>query len=71
MNLIKTMFTTTFFMFGNFIAGVVKQARKVRWPGRDDLLKATILVIAVTIFFGVFLASTDYLLVRMFQNLGI
>jgi preprotein translocase SecE subunit len=43
--------------------------RKVSWPGRDEVVGTTIVVLIAVIFFGVFLGVVDYVLGQGFAGL--
>jgi preprotein translocase subunit SecE len=49
----------------NFVKDVRTEMAKVSWPTKDQLKGQTIIVIAVTMFFAVFIFGIDHLLGRL------
>ena len=47
-----------------FLHDVRVEMKQVTWPGRDDVVSTTTVVIATVFFFGVFLAAVDWLVQR-------
>jgi preprotein translocase SecE subunit len=47
-----------------FLHDVRVEMKQVTWPGRDDVVSTTGIVIATVFFFGVFLAAVDWLVQR-------
>jgi preprotein translocase subunit SecE len=45
-----------------FYGDVRGEVKKVSWPGRDEVVGTTIVVIAAVFFFGVYLGVVDYVL---------
>jgi preprotein translocase SecE subunit len=45
-----------------YFRGVWEELKKVQWPGRDELLRMTGIVIATVILFAVIIGGFDYLL---------
>ena len=45
-----------------FLKEVKEELHKVAWPGREQTVRYTILVIAVAVAVGLFLGGLDYLL---------
>jgi len=45
-----------------YFRGVWEELKKVQWPGRDELLRMTGIVIATVILFAVVIGGFDYLL---------
>jgi preprotein translocase subunit SecE len=52
-----------------FYGDVRGEMRKVSWPGRDEVVGTTIVVLIAVIFFGVFLGVVDYVLGQGFAGL--
>ncbi len=52
-----------------FYGEVRGEMRKVSWPGRDEVVGTTIVVLVAVLFFGVFLGSVDYVLGQGFTGL--
>ncbi len=42
-----------------FLHEVVVETRKVTWPGRDEVVATTVVVIAASFIFGIFLYVCD------------
>jgi preprotein translocase subunit SecE len=47
-----------------FLHDVRVEMKQVTWPSRDDVVSTTGIVIATVFFFGVFLATVDWLVQR-------
>jgi preprotein translocase subunit SecE len=45
-----------------FYADVRSEMKKVSWPGRQEFIGTTVVVIAATFFFGLYLGAVDYAL---------
>jgi len=45
-----------------FLVGVREEMRKVTWPTRDELLKATRMIIVLSIVLGITIGLMDWLL---------
>ena len=45
-----------------YFRGVWDELRKVVWPGRDELLRMTGIVVATVILFGILIGGADYIL---------
>ena len=58
----------------NFLAEVRNELKRVTWPSRKEVYATTIVVIATSIFFGVYLWGLDVLLStivnKVFQYFG-
>ena len=48
----------------NFLKEVREEMGKVTWPTRNQTIKMSLLVVAVSIIFGVFLGALDFLLTK-------
>ncbi len=44
----------------SYAKGVVKEAKRVRWPKRDKLIPAIVVVIVIATFFGLLLMAEDW-----------
>lgn len=42
-----------------FVTGVVKEGKRVRWPKRDTLIPAIIVVVVIAVFMGLLLFAED------------
>ena len=49
-----------------FLAGVREEMRKVTWPTRDELVKATRMIVALSIILGVVIGLMDWVLQLIF-----
>jgi preprotein translocase subunit SecE len=45
-----------------FYADVRSEMKKVSWPGRQEVIGTTVVVIVAVFFFGIYLGLVDYLL---------
>ncbi len=50
-----------------FFSDVSVEMAKVSWPTYDDLKSSTIIVIVLSLFFVVFIFSTDWVLTRILK----
>jgi preprotein translocase subunit SecE len=50
-----------------FIHEVVVETKKVTWPSRDEVVATTIVVIAASFIFGIFLYVCDILFYRVVE----
>ena len=48
-----------------FLREVVVETKKVTWPGRDEVVATTIVVIAASFVFGIFLYICDLIFYRL------
>jgi len=48
-----------------FLHEVVVETRKVTWPGRDEVVATTVVVIAASFIFGIFLYVCDLAFYRL------
>lgn len=53
-----------------FSKEVVSEGSKVHWPTKDQLLKATGVVVAVIFVIGIYMAGVDYLFATIFRLIG-
>ena len=57
-----------------FYFDVRSEMKKVSWPGRQEIIGTTIVVIVATFFFGLYLGLCDYLLANgvawVFRHFG-
>ncbi len=51
--------------FKTFLHEVVVETRKVTWPGRDEVVATTVVVIAASFIFGIFLYICDLAFYRL------
>jgi preprotein translocase subunit SecE len=50
-----------------FLSEVRNELKRVTWPGRKEVYATTVVVILVSIFFGLYLWGLDQLLLRIIQ----
>ena len=48
---------------------VVKEAKRIRWPKREDLVKTVIVVVVITAFAAIFLSLEDWTAGSMISQL--
>jgi len=48
-----------------FLSEVVVETRKVAWPSRDEVVATTVVVIAASFVFGIFLYACDLVFIRL------
>ena len=53
------------------LSGIVEEARRVRWPKKDDMIDNFIIVIVFTIFFGICFYGSDALVALFLRLVGI
>ena len=53
-----------------YFLGVIKEARRIRWPNASKLVTATATVLIFGTFFALGLFSFDWLVVKMLQAIG-
>ena len=52
-------------------SGIVEEARRVRWPKRDDMFNNFVIVIVFTLFFGLCFYGSDALVALFLRVVGI
>lgn len=55
---------------GAYLRDVRGEMKKVTWPSKDDMIKTTIAVIVISLFFGVYLFGVDFIFARIFRQIG-
>ncbi|HOT31736.1 MAG TPA: preprotein translocase subunit SecE [Petrotogaceae bacterium] len=55
--------------FWVFLSQVWQEAKKVTWPSKKELLNSTVIVLAILLFFAVYLFAVDLGLMTFFKNL--
>lgn len=53
------------------ISGIVKEAKRVRWPKTKDLVSNTTEVIIFVAFFGVFFVTCEFVVTFFLKMIGI
>jgi preprotein translocase subunit SecE len=51
-----------------FLLGVREEMRKVTWPTRDELIKATRMIVVLSIVLGIVIGLMDWLLQLIFVD---
>jgi len=49
----------------NFLREVRDELQKVVWPTRDEIIRLTAVVLLISLFVGLFLGGTDYILTKL------
>ena len=52
-----------------FIREVLAEFRRVTWPSRQELINATVVVVAVTVILAFFLGAVDVALARIVERI--
>ncbi len=52
----------------NFFKEVKSELKKVTWPGRSDVIKYTIVVIAVSALVGLYLGALDFVFAKIIET---
>jgi len=50
---------------GNFVREVISELKKVTWPTREEALKLTVVVIAISVIVGIFIGILDTTFLRI------
>jgi len=53
-----------------YLRDVRGEMKKVTWPSKNDLIKTTVAVIIISLFFGIYLFGVDFVFARIFQRIG-
>jgi preprotein translocase subunit SecE len=53
-----------------YLRDVRGEMKKVTWPSRADMIKTTIAVIVISLFFGIYLFGVDFVFARVFRQIG-
>ena len=54
----------------NYIYGVFREAKRIRWIRGEGMRRAFFTVLAYAIFFGLFLVLSDFLVLRLLQSIN-
>ena len=46
------------------------ELKKVTWPSKNDLIKTTIAVLVISLFFGIYLFGVDFIFTRIFSQIA-
>jgi len=52
-----------------FVQEVIRELKKVTWPTREETIKLTAVVIAISVIVGAFIGGLDVLLVKITSTL--
>jgi preprotein translocase subunit SecE len=63
--------TVNYPRFADFLIAVEAEMNKVMWPSQDELVRSSLVVIALLIAFAVLMFAFDFLWVALFEFLGI
>jgi preprotein translocase subunit SecE len=55
---------------GAYLREIRGEIKKVTWPGKNDLVKTTIAVLVISLFFGIYLFGVDFIFTRIFRQIG-
>jgi preprotein translocase subunit SecE len=55
---------------GAYLKEVRGEMKKVTWPSKNDMIKTTVAVIVISLFFGVYLFGVDFIFARIFAQIG-
>ncbi|MBI2854581.1 MAG: preprotein translocase subunit SecE [Chloroflexi bacterium] len=53
-----------------FIGEMISEFKKVVWPSRRELVRLTLIVIAITVALGLILGGIDFVFTRLITLLG-
>ena len=55
---------------GAYLRDIKGELKKVTWPGKNDLIKTTIAVLVISLFFGIYLFGVDFIFTRIFRQIA-
>lgn len=55
---------------GAYLREVRGEMKKVTWPSKNDMIKTTIAVIIISLFFGIYLFGVDFIFSHIFRQIG-
>lgn len=55
---------------GAYLRDVRGEMKKVTWPSKNDMIKTTIAVIVISLFFGIYLFGVDFIFSHIFRQIG-
>jgi preprotein translocase subunit SecE len=53
-----------------YLREVRGELKKVTWPSKNDLIKTTIAVLVISLFFGIYLFGVDFIFTRIFGQIA-
>ena len=51
-----------------YLRDIRGELKKVTWPGKNDLIKTTVAVLVISLFFGIYLFGVDFIFTRIFSQ---
>ena len=55
---------------GVYLREIRGELKKVTWPSKNDLIKTTIAVLVISLFFGIYLFGVDFIFTRIFRQIA-
>ena len=55
---------------GAYLREIRGELKKVTWPNKNDLIKTTIAVLVISLFFGIYLFGVDFIFTRIFRQIA-
>ena len=55
---------------GAYLREIRGELKKVTWPSKNDLIKTTIAVLVISLFFGIYLFGVDFIFTRIFRQIA-
>ena len=55
---------------GAYLREIKGELKKVTWPAKNDLIKTTIAVLVISLFFGIYLFGVDFIFTRIFGKIA-
>jgi preprotein translocase subunit SecE len=55
---------------GAYLREVRGELKKVTWPAKNDLIKTTVAVLVISLFFGIYLFGVDFIFARIFGKIA-
>ena len=52
----------SFLAIVNFLKGVVREIKRIRWPNKKDMITYSVATISFIVFFGLFYSLTDLII---------
>ncbi|MBN2400259.1 MAG: preprotein translocase subunit SecE [Candidatus Aminicenantes bacterium] len=53
-----------------YLRDVRGELKKVTWPAKNDLIKTTIAVLVISLFFGIYLFGVDFIFAQIFSKIA-
>jgi preprotein translocase SecE subunit len=53
------------------LEGIIQEAKRVRWPKREDMLKDFLVVLTFSVFFGLVFVLSDTLVAMFLKLIGL